>query len=163
MRQPLVPQNFVTPGKSEISESYYVEPILASMNEEDLENLLESAEEIVKVRGQNHPDRNYWPFKYTLEKNYKDLAWLELCHRKKQLFSYVIRETGTERYCGCLYIYPIELFYPEKAVDYDVDFSFWVTKPTFAAGEYPVIRDDLATWLNENWPFGERVCYRNVI
>jgi len=104
------------------------------------------------------------PYKFTLEENYKDLAWLETCANLRQLFVYVLRDKKNNNYVGCVYIYPIELFYPNLAKKYDVDFSFWIVQSEFNRGTYDEIFKKILTWLIQNWPFKrERIFLRNKL
>ena len=65
---------------------------------------------------------------------------------------------------GCVYIYPIDLFYPEKKGKFDVDFSFWITKKEFDKGNYEMIFELLYMWLIHTWPFKkERIYLRNKL
>ncbi len=61
-----------------------------------------------------------------------------------------------------MYIYPIELFYPQLADKYDVDFWFWITKKDYDLGKYPEIFRGLLEWLTTDWPFSKaRIYLRN--
>ena len=159
MRAPFVPQNFIPPKYKRINKEFCVEPITINHNKEDQQIFTKNAEIILKIRG--FGSRKGWPFIFTLEENYKDLAWLELCAKEKQLFSYVIRDKN-KKYVGCVYIYPIELYYPEKAEKYDVDFSFWITQSIYNQGLYELIFSLLISWLKKDWPFDlKRIYLRN--
>lgn len=158
MRQPFVPASFTPPLRSQISDKYYVEQINTSHTKEDLTVITNNAGAIIKLRGGS---KDGWPTVFTYEENYVDLAWLEMCFRLKQLFSYIIRDKENH-YVGCIYIYPIELFFAEKAKDYDVDFSFWITQKIYDQGYYESIFLNLISWLKKNWPFGvKRIYFRN--
>lgn len=155
MRQLFVPTLFTPPLRSQISDEYYVEPINTSHTKEDLQIITHNAETIIKLRGGS---RHGWPTTCTYEENYKDLAWLELCANYKQLFSYIIRDKE-RKYIGCIYIYPIELFFAERVKDYDVDFSFWVTSEVYEQGKYESIFLNLIVWLKKDWPFEQKSIY----
>ena len=158
MRQSFVPKSFTPPQQSQISDEYYVEPINTSHTEEDLRTITNNAETIIKLRGGS---RNGWPTIFTYEENFIDLAWLQMCFRMRQLFSYIIRDREN-RYIGCIYIYPIELYFAEKEKDYDVDFSFWITKDAYDQEKYELIFSHLIAWLKESWPFDhKRIYFRN--
>lgn len=161
MRQPLIPVDFKPPQNS-ILGKYQLTPIQTKDNREDLDVLLKNADLITEMRGGNG-SKDKWPYTFTLEENAIDIAWLEMCAKNRQLFSYIIRndENG---YIGCIYIYPIELYFPEKASEFDVDFSFWIIKSEFDKGLYQKIYSLLLSWLEKRWPFQlERVYLRNKL
>lgn len=161
MRQAFVPSGFVAPKKVILGD-YYLVPITTKDTYEDWIVLIANAETIVKTRGGG--SREEWPFTCTLEEDLKDLAWLEVCAAYNQLFSYIIRRGDTNEYAGCIYIYPIELFYAEKADRYDMDFSFWITTKEFNNEVYEKIFIDLFKWLERDWPFDvSRIYLRNKL
>jgi len=160
MRETFVPQDFEVPQRKEFG-NYFVEPITTDMVDEDLKTLLANADMIVQLRG-GSGSKDEWPYVCTREEDLKDLAWLEVCAGYKQLFSYVLRNNDDNSYAGCIYIYPIELFYPELADTYDVDFSFWITKKEYSRETYSDIYKSLLEWLGNEWPFDrERIYQRN--
>lgn len=159
MRTPFVPKIFKPPKISQISDVFYVEPIMVSHNKEDQKVFTQNAEIILKTRG--FGSRKGWPFIFSLEENFIDLAWLESCAINRQLFSYVIRNTE-KKYVGCIYIYPIEFYFPDKANKYDVDFSFWIIQSVYDQGLYESIFSYLLSWLKKDWPFDpKRIYLRN--
>ncbi len=164
MRKSFVPRNFQVPDKFEFGD-YLLNPITTLDVDEDLSVLLKNADAITTQRGGGSSGTwDGWPYNYTREENFKDLAWLELCGKEKQLFSYIIRRKKNDEYIGCLYIYPIELHYEELAVDFDVDFSFWIIQTEFDRGKYEYIFRELYTWLQLKWPFDKkRIFLRNRI
>ena len=158
MRVPFVPKDFKPPKEVSLGK-YKLLPITTNDVNEDLQVIRSNAEIILKLRGGS---RDGWPFKCTLEENFKDLAWLELCAEYKQLFSYILRSKDDNKYIGCIYIYPIDLFFPEKASEYDVDFSFWIIRSVYDKSLYEQIFRDLFTWLIKEWPFiKSRIFLRN--
>ncbi|MCA9381887.1 hypothetical protein KC660_00585 [Candidatus Dojkabacteria bacterium] len=122
-----------------------LEKIKTDIVEEDLQTLLDNADAITSQRGGSGADDG-WPYKYSLEDNLKDVAWLEICTRHQQLASYVIRNEAN-RYVGCIYVYPIELHYAYKAQEYNIDFSFWITQQDYDAGLYEGIYEGLLNWM----------------
>lgn len=161
MRQPFVPVDFKPPQGSVLGE-YHLIPIQTKDVQEDLETLLKNADTITTLRGGNG-SKEKWPYIFTLEENAIDIAWLEMCARNKQLFSYIIRNEKNS-YSGCVYIYPIELYFPEKADEFDVDFSFWIVQSEFDKGLYQNIYNLLYTWLEHEWPFPmKRIYLRNKL
>lgn len=156
MRKPFISRNFKAPQKADLGD-YYLTPISTKDVIEDWQVLLDNAEMISRLR--RGGSRQDWPFKCSLEENYKDLAWLELCAKYHQLFCYILRSKEDNSYCGAVYIYPIETFYPEMARKYDVDFSFWITKKEYLKGAYERIFKDLFNWLVKDWPFGKKRIY----
>lgn len=160
MRQLFVPTSFNPPQESLLGK-YRLVPIKTSNTQEDLDILLKNADAITETRGAG--SRDEWPYNITFEENLMDLAWLELCARYRQLFSYIIRDEK-KKYIGALYIYPIELFFPEKAEDFDVDFSFWIIQSELDKGTYQIIYKQLITWIEKKWPFPtKRVYLRNKL
>lgn len=164
MRKPLVPKSFEVPAKYEFGD-YYLIPITTHEVDEDLAVLLRNADAITHQRGGGSSGTwDGWPYNYTREENFKDLAWLELCAKERQLFSYIIRRSNDNLYIGCIYIYPIELHYEKIAADFDIDFSFWIIQSEFDNGKYDYIFNELLTWLTEEWPFEKKRIYlRNKI
>lgn len=161
MRTPFVPKDFQVPNNIVVGD-YKLVAITTKDTMEDWLVVTSNAEILSKTRGAGTSEG--WPFQYSLEENYKDLAWLELCAKSNQLFSYIIRRKDTNTYAGCLYIYPIEIFYPEKAENYNVDFSFWVTQEEFDKGNYEKVFKDLLDWLSNGWPFErKRIFLRNTL
>ncbi len=154
-----VPLDFKAPQKSDLGE-YYLEPITTDHTIEDWKVLQANADIIVQLRGGS--SRSEWPYKCTLEEDYKDLAWLEISASYNQLFCYILRKKRDKSYKGCIYIYPIDLFFPEKSEKYDVDFSWWLTRDEYEKGRYKMIFQKLLVWLYTNWPFkSERIYLRN--
>lgn len=161
MRKPFVPPDLPIPDKVDF-DGYYAIPIKTTNAVEDWQVLTHNAEMIAKLRGEG--SRTEWPFVCTLEDNYKDLAWLELCHTYRQLFCYIFRSSSDDRYIGCVYIYPIELFFADKVEQYDVDYSCWVTKETFDKGMYDKIFNSTLQWLVKGWHFDrKRIFLRNKL
>jgi hypothetical protein len=158
MRKTLLSVKFKIPEKADL-DKWYLEPITTKKVEEDWKVITLNAEIIHRLWGGS---REGWPFNCTLEENYKDLAGLEICASYRQLFSYILRDKKTKEYCGCIYIYPIELFFSEKAKEFDVDFSFFVTHVLYDQGQYPKIFKLLYDWLITSWPFEKsRIFLRN--
>lgn len=161
MRQPLVPVDFKPPQGSILGE-YHLVPIQTKDTQEDLDVLLTNADTITALRG-GDGSKDKWPYTFTLEENAIDIAWLETCAKNKQLFSYIIRN-NENKYIGCVYIYPIELYYPEKANEFDVDFSFWIVNSEFIQSSYQKIYKLLLIWLEKEWPFPlKKVYLRNKL
>lgn len=159
MRYPFVPKDFNAPESALLGDNVLF-PITTKDAMEDWLVLTSNSEIISKTRGGGSTES--WPFKYSLEDNYKDLAWLELCAKSHQMFCYIVRRKDTNVYAGCVYIYPIEIFYPQKAENYDVDFSCWVTQKEFNEGNYDKVFMGLYKWLYTSWPFSrERIFLRN--
>lgn len=162
MREPFVPKNFLPPTRVDLSGEYYVVPITINNVDEDWKVITTNADAISLTRGAG--SRSQWPYTCTLEENYKDLAWLEVCAAYKQLFCYILRRQDTKAYVGAIYIYPIALFYAEKGKEYDVDFSCWVVQSELDNGNYNKIFDLLCKWLIKDWPFQkERIYLRNKL
>jgi hypothetical protein len=173
MKSQFLPSKFSPPKHSTIP-GYFIEPIKAENALEDWIVITNNVEIINLTRGEHSEkigkkdnksnDVNDWPRSITLERNYKELAWLEICAENKQLFSYIIRSTQNQAYAGCLYIFPIEIFFPGKAEKFDVDFSFWITQSEFNNGKYRQIFSALMTWLTTDWPFKkDRIFVRNKL
>jgi len=161
MRTLFVPKNFNLPIEKILGE-YKLVLITTDETKEDWDILIKNADMIVKQRGGG--SRKDWPYSCTLEEDYKDLAWLELCALYRQLFCYIIRDKKTNIYLGAVYIYPIELFFSEKADKYDVDLSFWIVESEFNKGKYKHVAEQLTSWLKKDWPFKkERIYFRNQL
>lgn len=161
MRKSFVPTSFIPPKKTFLGK-YYIIPIETKDTNEDWNILINNADAIARQRGAG--SRKEWPYNCTLEENYKNLAWLEQCALYKQLFCYIVRDKKDNSYIGALYIYPIELFFPQEASDYDVDFSFWIIQSEYDKNKYQAIYKYLVDWLEKAWPFKkERIFLRNKL
>lgn len=142
-------------------ENYYLEPITTEVAVEDWLTILDNAGTIEKQRGGGCYEG--WPYNFSLEDNYKDLAWLERSAEYERLFCYVIRDLDSGKYLGCLYIYPIDLFYPELSDKYVVDFTFWIVEELYEKGQYEKIFKRLVAWLVEDWKFKrDKIYLRNA-
>jgi hypothetical protein len=159
-REQFTPLDFSVPQNTELG-NYVVVPISTKDVDDDLRALLANADIITQQRG-GDGDRNKWPYTFTREENFIDLAWLETCVKNGQLFVYILRNKTDNAYAGCVCIYPIELYFPERAIDYDVDFSFWITKKKYIQGMYEEMFIRLLDWLKKDWPFRQnRIYLRN--
>jgi hypothetical protein len=162
MRTSFVPPDFNIPAKTALGTDYYLIPINTNNLMEDWQIIINNADSIIKTRGGG--SRKEWPYTCTLEEDYKDLAWLQICADYRQLFSYIIRSVKDNSYIGCIYIYPTELFYPDKGKDYDVDFSFWIIRSELDKGIYGQMAKKLMEWLRDSWPFDKnRIYFRNKL
>ncbi len=159
-RKRFVPRDFQAPQHVNVG-NYELVPITTHDVDEDLQTLLANADMIIQQRGgEIVPDK--WPYKFTRDENFIDLAWLESCAKNGQLFSYILRNKNDNSYAGCVYIYPIELYYPELAEKYDVYFSFWITKQEYERDVYERVFKDLLNSLKNDWPFvPEKIYLRN--
>jgi hypothetical protein len=87
MRSPFLPSKFVPPKKVKIID-YLLEPTTTKNALEDWIVITNNAEIINLTRGEHSEkigkkenksvDVNDWPRSITLERNYKELAWLEI-------------------------------------------------------------------------------------
>lgn len=155
MRQLFVSLDFKAPQKPvTIGKNYYLVPVSTKDAVEDWFIMTNNVE--MNLRGDS---KVMCPHECSLEENFKDLAWLETCANYRQLFAYILRNKKDNSYAGCVYIYPIELFYPHLADKYDVDFSFWITKKEYLKGAYERIFKDLFNWLVKDWPFEKKRIY----
>lgn len=160
MRNPFVPNEFVASAMATVGK-YRLHPITAKDALEDWIILKGNVDAITQQRGGSKAWTD-WPRSCTLEENFKDLAWLETCGKTNQLFSYILR-SDDGAYAGCMYVYPIELFYAKLARDYDVDFSFWITQAEYDQGMYEATFHALLEWLSKDWPFtASRIYLRNA-
>jgi len=155
MRNPLVPSDFRVPQKAVIG-NYRLEPLTATINDEDHRVIIANADAITRQRGGSRKDDEVyanWPYSFSLEDNYKDLAWLETCANWRMLFSYVMRHKVTGEYTGSVYLYPIEIIFPDLAARYDVDLSLWITQSEYDAGLYDQVFREILDWVVRGWPF----------
>lgn len=150
MKTKLLPDGFLPP-QSALVGSYSAHPITTSNVMEDWLVISSNADAITRQRGEG--TREGWPHHCSLEENYKDLAWLELCGVNGQLFAYILRKPGDDSYAGCAYIYPIEFQFAYLSDQYSVDFSFWITQAEEDAGKYEATYKSLLAWLEQAWPF----------
>jgi len=138
-------------------DEYHLVPITTDNEKEDRHTIKVNAEIIALQRG--GVSENKWPYVNTRKENYKDLAWLEICHKFKQLFSYVIRENKSNRYVGCVYLYPIELYFRKLANNYDFDFWLWITKVDYEKGKYQIVYKNVMDWFVNYWGLEKKKIY----
>ena len=96
-----------------------------------------------------------WPSEpVTAEGNEVDLVWHECEFRDEKSFTYVLTSPG-HGYIGCLYLYPLGVRRPltPQLLRHDVDVSWWVTPPAYAAGLYTAVHDAVLGWIGAELPF----------
>ena len=79
----------------------------------------------------------------TLERNLEDLVRHARDFDERRGFTYSILEG--DDVIGCIYIYP------SRAPGHDAEISSWVRQSH--ADLDSEVREELATWIDESWPF----------
>lgn len=127
--------SYTFPTKSS-TNSYTIEILSMDIALEDYEAVLESRDDIIGVFGPT----STWPqVDLTIRQNILDLAWHEKEFQKNSTFAYVVRDSESGVYLGCLYIY--ESVHPE----YDAECIYWMRsskKELFATYE-----SELHDWI----------------
>lgn len=148
-----LPEGFNIPIKFK-HESIEATPLTRNDLDEDLEAVNSSLEIIRDTRGGTWPEEE-------LDRDFDllDLAWHEREFRDGSSFAYVLRSSG--KYIGCLYIYPIgeRIEISEETLDYDADFSWWVTQDAYDRGLYEEAYLAIKSW-EKDFPFS-RIVYSN--
>jgi hypothetical protein len=117
--------------------------------EDDVAGINASLDLIRRTRGGS------WPTEpVTLEGNYVDLIWHEAEFRDGKSYTYVLTAPD-HGYIGCLYLYPVGVRRPltRELLQHDVDISWWVTPPAYAAGLYTATFEAVQHWIAGELPF----------
>jgi hypothetical protein len=137
-----VPPDFEAP-QSYAWADFHLEPLDEQHNERDHAAWMSSIDHIRSTPGFSPKEEPGWPVAMTLEKNLEDLVRHAKDFRERKGFTYSILEG--DDVIGCIYIYPSPL------PGHDAGISSWV-RESRAEFDTPV-RDELATWIDESWPF----------
>jgi hypothetical protein len=124
-------------------DRFHLEPLGPQHNERDHVAWMSSIDHIRSTPGFRVEEERNWPVPMSLESNLEDLVRHERDFEQRTGFTYSILE-GDE-VIGCIYIYP------DRRPEYDAGISSWVTA-SHAEFDAP-IRQSLATWITEDWPF----------
>lgn len=134
-------------------------------NQTDYEAVMRSVDIINKVRGKNscYGYGNFPPPGFSPEDNLKDVKGFIKSFEGKESIEMIIWDKNGKKYMGCLYLYPIEMNFPELKDEFDLDFSMWVTKEAYEDGKYDEIYIEIWNWIVNTLPFiEEKVYHRNV-
>jgi hypothetical protein len=145
-----IPSSFAIPATL-IYEDIEARAISRADLSEDVRGINASIGIIRQTRG------GTWPTEEVTEDfNFIDLVWHECEFRDGDSLTYAVYD-GAGSYLGCCYLYPMGRRTPltEESARYDVDVSWWVTPPAYAAGYYASLYRALRQWLAENLPFKE--------
>jgi RimJ/RimL family protein N-acetyltransferase len=130
-----------------VFEKFIVEKLSPKCLDEDFEAVIENEELIKETRG-NAGD---WPNPDTLskEENLLDLAWHQREFEYNLSFAFLIRDLEG-KYMGCIYLYPMGFrSSPPNKNEFEVDFSFWLTKDFYNQGFYEVVRSEFTKYLQD--------------
>lgn len=142
MEPSFVPPDFEVPQSYSWSD-LHLEPLGEQHNERDHQAWMSSIDHIRSTPGFSPQEEPGWPIAMTLEKNLEDLVRHAKDFRERKGFTYSILEG--EEVIGCIYIYP------SRDPDRDAEISSWVRESR--AELDTVVREELATWIDETWPF----------
>jgi hypothetical protein len=142
MSSPFVPPNFEPPQSHEWAE-FHLEPLGEQHNDRDHEAWMSSIDHIRSTPGFSPQEEPNWPVAMTLERNMEDLVRHARDFRERRGFTYSILEG--DDVIGCIYIYPGRL------PSHDAEISSWVRQSH--ADWDSAVREALAKWIDEEWPF----------
>lgn len=115
-------------------KNFYAYKLSVKDIEDDFEAVIRNEKLIKKIRG----NAGSWPNPKTLskEEDFIDLAWHQREFENNLSFAFVLRDKA-QKYIGCAYIYPMNFRSSlKKNINYDFDFSFWVTQEFYDQNFY---------------------------
>lgn len=142
MEDSFVPPGFEVPHAYAWSE-FHLEPLGPQHNDRDHAAWMSSIDHIRATPGFSPQEEPGWPVAMTLEANMEDLVRHANDFQERRGFTYSILEGGDV--IGCIYIYPGRL--PGR----DAEITSWVSEGR--AELDTAVRQALATWVDEAWPF----------
>ena len=142
MENAFVPPSFEVP-RAYAWSGFHLEPLSEQHNERDHAAWMASIDHIRSTPGFSEKEEPDWPVAMTLEANLEDLIRHAKDFEERRGFTYSILE-GDE-VIGCIYIYP------DRRPGYDASVSSWVRESR--ADLDAAVREALATWIDEAWPF----------
>jgi hypothetical protein len=142
MEDPFVPRSFEAPVAYAWSE-FHLEPLGPQHNERDHAAWMSSIDHIRSTPGFSPQEEPTWPVAMTLERNLEDLVRHAKDFHERRGFTYSILES--DDVIGCIYIYPSRL------QGHDAEISSWVRESR--AESDTAVREALAMWVDEAWPF----------
>jgi hypothetical protein len=146
MEDPFVPPSFEAPEAYAWSE-FHLEPLGPQHNERDHAAWMSSIDHIRSTPGFSPQEEPTWPVAMTLEKNLEDLVRHAKDFHERRGFTYSILEG--DDVIGCIYIYP------SRRQGHDAEVSSWVSESR--AELDAAVREELAIWIDELWPFSNPV------
>lgn len=142
MDDSFVPPSFEVPLASAWSE-FHLEPLGEQHNERDHAAWMSSIDHIRSTPGFSPQEESNWPIAMTPEANLEDLVRHAKDFQERRGFTYSILDG--DDVIGCIYIYPSRL------PGHDASISSWVRESR--ARSDTAIRETLAKWIDEAWPF----------
>lgn len=142
MTDTFVPPNFEAPLAYSWSE-FHLEPLGPQHNERDHDAWMSSISHIRSTPGFSPEEEPNWPMPMSLEANLGDLVRHAKDFEERSGFTYSILEN--DEVIGCIYVYP------DRHTDHDALISSWVRESH--AEQDAAVREALATWIDETWPF----------
>ncbi len=116
--------------------------------EEDYRAVMESVEDLQGVFG----ERDKWP-EPGLDKRQDliDLGWHEKEFQIRSSFAYVVEDAGSQKYLGCIYIFP------SPSNDCDAEVYGWLRSTEYSKQRQQELKKLVRFWL-QSWPF-EKICF----
>jgi hypothetical protein len=136
-----VPDVFEPPRRL-ATRDFELEPLGPEHSDEDYAAWTSSTEHIAATPGF---ETGTWPRPMTPEENRRDLERHAADFAAHTGFTFTVREPGSGRVFGCVYIYP-----HEDGV-HDARVTSWVTADR-AELDRP-LREVVRDWLRDDWPF----------
>lgn len=137
-----MPPSFEVPTSFAWSD-FHLEPLGEQHNDRDHAAWMSSIGHIRSTPGFSPQEEPSWPVAMTLEKNLEDLVRHAKDFQERKGFTYSILEG--DDVIGCIYVYPT------RKPGRDAEISSWVRKSR--AEMDATVREELATWIDEAWPF----------
>lgn len=133
---------------------FTLEPIGPHLAEVDLEAVLASRDMLRRWSASSWPEDDF-----TLEANAADLAGHAEDHARREVFGYSVRETGTGRVFGSVYVFPILYFLDRWNMDdgarrrlsgWRAAVDWWFRDDEVE--RWPDFFDALKAWMESAWP-----------
>lgn len=150
---PFTPSNDPVPPGFQAGP-YVLEPIGPHLAEPDLEAVLASREMLRRWSASTWPEDDF-----SLDANAADLADHADDHAKRLAFGYSVREVGTGRVFGSVYVIPVSDYLDrwrmhdgarDRLMGWRIAVDWWFRSDEVE--RWPAFFDALNTWMESAWP-----------
>lgn len=137
-----VPKSFEVPDPV-VLDGFRLRHLSVDDLEEDYAAVMESVNELQGVFG----EYSHWPSPDLTERqDLVDLGWHEKEFQRRSSFAYVVEDANTQKYLGCLYLYP------SRKGEKDADVYMWLRTPEYSDERMKTLWGLVEEWL-KSWPF----------